>query len=81
MLPDKHSAHATGQRIKSSHVDPLRKNLKKYGRIKHDKTKFHLHLGVQTCHIQRSFYIFIINNFGMFGVSISVRTAAGILEK
>ena len=33
MLPDKLSAHDTGQRIKSSHVDPLRKNLKKYGRI------------------------------------------------
>lgn len=77
MLPDKFFAHAhPGQRIKSSHVDPLQKNLTKYS---HDKTKFHLHVGMQTCHIQRSFDI--IKNFGMFGVSIGVRAALGISEK
>lgn len=52
------------------------KNLKKYS---HDKTKFHLHVGMQTCHIQRSFDI--IKNFGMFGDSIGVHTALGISEK
>ena len=77
MLPDKRFAHAhPGQRIKSSHVDPLQKNLKSTVMTKQSSI---CTFGMQTCHIQQSFDI--MKNFGMFGVSIGVRTALGISEK